>query len=66
VDNIPGIEFVYVTKDIIAADAERLSNRLNSALAITGTQKYHFTNQFQMEVRGRTLCYLVLLSKIAI
>ena len=42
VDNIPGIEFVYVTKDIIAADAERLSNRLNSALAITGTQKYHF------------------------
>ena len=41
-DNIPGIEFVYVTKDIIAADAERLSNRLNSALAITGTQKYHF------------------------
>ncbi len=65
VDKIPGIEFVYASKDIIAADAERLSNRLNS-LAITGTQKYHFTNQFQMEVRERTLCYLVLLSKIAI
>ncbi|XP_045024477.1 uncharacterized protein LOC116922580 isoform X1 [Daphnia magna] len=50
VDNLPGIEFVYVTKDIIAADAERLFNRLNSALAITGTQKYHFYEQISKGV----------------
>ena len=51
-DNIPGIEFVYVTKDIIAADAERLSNRLDSALAITGTQKYHFYEQISRGFKG--------------
>ncbi|KZR97051.1 Cc8L18.2-like protein, partial [Daphnia magna] len=51
VDNIPGIEFVYVTKYIIAADAERLSNKLNSVkLAITGTQKYHFYEQISKGV----------------
>lgn len=41
VENIPGIEFVYVTREDISADAERLSNWLESALVIHGTQKYH-------------------------
>jgi hypothetical protein len=33
---------LILTENVIAADTERLSNRLNPALAITVTQKYHF------------------------
>ena len=42
VDNITGIDFAFVTKEQISVDAELLITRMNSALTIHGTQKFHF------------------------
>lgn len=41
VENIPGIDFAFVTKEDISVDSDFLLNRMNSALTIPGTQKFH-------------------------